>query len=437
MRIIVRATDSRHARAAQERLAAAGVDALAYAVAADVTAPAPGGEDIIIVAEPDPELAEVHLRAACAREWAPLCVLRAATLDAPPPEGLDRATQFDGALALDGPAALLAAQIAAATRAAIAAEERVRRRATARGLGIDAPPPPERKLLKALYIGAPSPMFLALEHVFARHGGLVCAAFSSFSGFDHLHDEYFDAVVLNGASDPITAVALCAGLRRNASLHHMPTLVVTQPGDLATAKAAIERGASATVSANAPSAPALGWLFEAIRRERQRAVAEHEIRTLRDLMGDPRTGLFRREAFDAHLNHLAFDHHSTGRPLCLVALRVLPAHGARMPRPGVWAKGFGEIASLASRLVRDTDCGASVDAQFIVLALSATTTAGAKRTAERVASVAECTAFASGEGGTGPVVFEHSIAELQPGESGAALMARALRAFETPSAASA
>ena len=62
---------------------------------------------------------------------------------------------------------------------------------------------------KALYIGAPNAMFLALEHALAEHGGVVAAAFSSYAGFDHLHDELFDAVVLNGAQDSATALSLC------------------------------------------------------------------------------------------------------------------------------------------------------------------------------------------------------------------------------------
>ena len=60
-------------------------------------------------------------------------------------------------------------------------------------------------------------MFLALERVLAEQGGLVAAAFSSYAGFDHLHDEPFDAVVLNGAQDAQTAISLCAALRRNAT----------------------------------------------------------------------------------------------------------------------------------------------------------------------------------------------------------------------------
>ena len=47
--------------------------------------------------------------------------------------------------------------------------------------------------------------------------------------------------------------------------------------------------------------------------------------------------------------------------------------------------------------------------------------------------MAECTAFASGEGGAGPLVFEQSVVEMQPGESGSALLARALRAIEVES----
>ena len=36
----------------------------------------------------------------------------------------------------------------------------------------------------------------------------------------------------------------------------------------------------------------------------------------------------------------------------------------------------------------------------------------------------------SGEGGAGPLVFEQSAVELQPGESGAAMLARALRQID-------
>lgn len=432
MRIVVRAHDARHARDAQTLLAAAGIEATALA---GVYRPAPDGEDVSIFAALSGDVDDVARLAVTSLQADAPALARVVGLKsgAPPKLGLGAAEIFSGAVSLDSPPKLLAAQVDACIRAAIVEEERPRRLATAIALGAAIPQSPEPRKLKALYIGAPSTMFLALERTLADQGGLVAAAFSSYAGFDHLHDEPFDAVVLNGAKDPSTAISLCAALRRNATLYHLPTMVITTPGDTATADAVITRGASAVAEANAPCGPSLGWLFEAVRRDRRRRAAEHDVRALRDVMGEARTGLFKRAPFDAHLERLAADHHVSGRPLALAVLRVLPAHGARAPEAAVWQRGFDEIASLAGRLMRDTDTGAAMGADLIAVVMPASRLRAAKRTAERIASVAECTAFASGDGGAGPLVFEQSAVELQPGESGSGMLARALRALDVES----
>lgn len=432
MRIVVRASDARVARDAQALLAAADVEAAAIA---GPYRPAPDGEDIAIFPGMDdaPDAARGLACDAAKAERPPLAFIAGLRSDHPPAIGLAEIGCFSGAIALDAPPKLLSTQIASCIRVAIAEEERARRVATSAALGAAAPQPIEPRKLKALYIGAPSATYLALERVLAVQGGIVAAAFSSYAGFDHLHDEPFDAVVLNGAQDAATAISLCAALRRNATLYHLPTMVVTAPGDAAIATAAIARGVSAVTQANAPCGPSLGWLFEAIRRERRRRSAEHDIRAMRDIMGDPRTGLFQRQPFDAHLARIAADHQASGRPMSLAVLRVMPAPGAREPSETIWRKGFIEIANLASRLMRDADCGATLGRDLIAVALPAARLRAAKRTAERIASVAECTTFASGEGGAGPLVFEQSAVELQPGESGAGLLARALYALDVQS----
>lgn len=424
MRIIVRCPDARVARDTQARLAAAEIEALALP---GPPRDAPLGQDIIIVPAPDGDAAPLSDYAHAEGALVSVVGLPSAR---PPELGLRGLKGFSAAIAMDGPTPVLAAQIEALTRVAVIEEERVRRMLTAHALGSAQPSAPEPRKLKALYIGAPSPAFLTLERAFSEHGGLVAAAFSSFAGFDHLHDEYFDAVVLNGAQQSATALSLCAALRRNASLYHLPTMVITAAGDHATAQAAYHRGAAAVAADNAPSRAALGWLFEAIRRERRRRAAEHDLRALRDLMGDVRTGLFRREAFDLHLARLAAEHHLTGRPLGLSVLRMLQAPGAREADPQVWKRGFSEIASLAARLMREADCGAAIGDDVIAIALPAAGLKAARRTAERIASVAECTAFAAGDNGAGPLVFEQSAVELQPGESGPGMLARALYALD-------
>lgn len=428
---MVRAHDARLARDAQTWLAAAGVEASALA---GPYRPAPDGEDILIVpAGGDLGAAQQLVSAALSHARRPIAALAGLNAASPFASGAAGVVPFSGAIALDAAPRLLHAQVEAWLRIATIEDERSRRRVTAEAHGVALPAMLPPRQLKALYIGAPNATFLALEHALADHGGAVAAAFSSYSGFDHLHDELFDAVVLNGAQDAATALSLCSALRRNASLYHLPTMVVTAPSDTQTAAAAIERGASAVAAANQPFEPSLGWLFEAVRRERRRRAAEHDLRALRDVMGEARTGLFTLPAFDAHLARLAADHHASGRALALSVLRVLPAHGSSQPSEAVWKRGFDEIASLAARLMRECDSGAAIGVDFIAIVMPATGLAGAKRAAMRIAAVAECTAFASGENGAGPLVFEQSAAELQPGESGAGLLARAMRALDAES----
>ncbi len=432
MRIVVRAQDARLARDAQALLAGARIEAAALP---GPYRDAPDGEDISVFAAQAGDVDDVARLAATSlrAEQPPLARLVGLKSSAPPALGLGPAEVFTGAVALDASPPLLQAQVDALMRLAIAEEERSRRAATASAMNLAQPQSLQHGKLKALYIGAPSTMFLALERVLADQGGLVAAAFSSYAGFDHLHDEIFDAVVLNGAQDAQTAISLCAALRRNATLYHLPTMVVTKPGDTGTADVAIARGASAVAEANAPCGASLGWLFEAVRRERRRRAAEHDIRAYRDIMGDARTGLFKREPFDAHLARLVLDHHTSGRAMSLAVLRVMPAHGAREPTEDIWRKGFTEIASLASRLMRDADSGAALGRDLIAIALPAANLRAARRTAERIAAVAECTAFASGEGGVGPLIFEQSAVELQPGESGPGMLSRALRVLDVES----
>lgn len=420
MRIVVRSDDARLVREAQGRLAAAGVEAAALP---SVVRAAPDGEDVSVFCG---DGAEAAAKAALAGALPPLAALVGCF--APPEFALNEATI--GALALEAAPALLAAQFHEHVRLAVIEEEAVRRTATLAQLGVGALAPYAAHDLKALYVGAPSTSFLALERAFAARGGAITAAFSSFTGFDHLHDENFDAVVLNGAADPAAALSLCAALRRNASLRHLPTLMLIAASDAATTAGAYERGAAAVAAEHDACGAALAWLFEAIRRDRRRRAGEHALRAQRDLMGDPRTGLLQPASFRAHVARLAADHARSGRPFALIALRVAPALGARQPSDDAWRRGFSEIGSLAARLLREADCGAALGRDLIALALPASDLAAACGSVERIAAVAECTAFAAGDNGAGPLVFERNVVELQPGESGAGLLARALRGIE-------
>ena len=427
VRIVIRALDVRAGRQAQDRLADCGVEAPILLGDAG----GPDGVDVALVAigsTAPREAAAFADAATCAHPT--LCVV-AGALDAPVLDAaLGLPAPFDAWVALDAPPALLKRRIKSIYRAAVAREESARRAATANALALsdEFTAAPSRRL-KALFVGAPNPFFLALERAWGARGGYVTAAFSSFSGFDHLHDEQFDAVALNAVDDAPTAIALCAALRRNASLNNLPTLVLTRARDAGTVEAVIARGASVTIGEDESSDAALSWLFESVRHERGRREVERALNAWGDRLGDVRTGLFTAPSFTPHLARLAEDHQESGRPLSVIAMRIDAAPGARAPAPVAWDKGFTEVATLTGRLIRDVDCAAVVGPDIIACALPATTLSGARRAAERIASVGECTAFAAGDEGGGPLVFEQSIAELKPGEGGAGLLARALDAI--------
>ena len=429
MRILIRARTLQTARAAQDSLARAGYEALALPGDPGALRLSEPAADILILPALDADAsdAKAFSDAARAAESPPIAILLALPGSEPPAAGLAPLSGFDGALSLDGPPALLKTQLAAYIRAAISREETKRRSMTAYALGATARTAPEPRPLNALYIGAPCALFLNLEQSVLQHGGKLAAAFTSYSGFDHLHDDVFDAVILNALSEADTALSLCSALRRNSRLHHLPTLVIT--GDEAVSHSALERGASAIIAAHADPHAALGWLFEAVRRERGRLANEHDLNALRDAMGDPRTGLMRQTAFAVHLDHLAAAHQQSGRPFSLVALQVFPAFGATRPAEADWRKGFAEIASLAGRMIRTADSAADLTLNRIVIALPASSLSSAKRVAERIISVAECTSFVAGGDQTAPLIIERSLAELQPGESGSGLLSRAFMSF--------
>jgi two-component system cell cycle response regulator PopA len=426
VRLTVRSFDALPAFALQQTVTATGREAqivFGYGLS-------PEGEDIAIVDADPARAAEARAIAEAlrAQDETPLLVLAATRSDSPPPEGFDRADAlFDATLADDVSPAAFGRQLERAQRMATGKFELAMRRATARTLGCADPAGAAARKLKLLYVGAPLPAYLSLERWVQGHGGSLSAAFTSFSGFDHLHDEAFDALVVNAVNDPATALSICGALRRNAGLYHLPTCLLTASEDNATRQAAFEKGAAVAAAAEDPKA--LSWLFEAIRLERTRSAIDRGLLAYRDVMSAPRTGVFRAEAFRAHLDTLAQEHIHRARVLSLLALKIGPAFGARPPGAQTLSRAIAEAAALAGRLLRASDSPALIGDVFVA-ALPNTTLAGAQRTAERISAVADCTTFAAEDGSAGPLSFAQSVVQQEPGECAASVLARLLAPFD-------
>lgn len=425
MRVSVRSYDARRARALQEMLAEGGVEAVA------LVGPLPSrtqiADDIALI-DAAPEAlawAEEEARRIARSAHRPTAIVAASRAVEPPAED---AAAFDAWIQIDAPDGVVEQELVSIQRRAAARTELLRRIETARARGVSPATPEPSGAWRALYIGEPSPFFLAQERAFAAVNGRLEAAFSSFMGFDFLHDSRFDAVTLNAMNDPATALALCGALRRNARLHHLPTAVIVKRSDTATIAGAVDRGATLIVHPDAPPEPPLRWLFEKVRRGRRHAHVEAGLAALKQACVG-RAGLFEPDYFADHLTRLTDAAHHSGRPLTLVALRICPAPGGRTRSAQAWDRSVAQIGELAGRLVRAHDAATIVQEHVVVIALPDSEASEGRHTAERVAGVVECTSFASGEGDAGPIVLEHSVVELNPGEGGGALLARALDPF--------
>jgi two-component system cell cycle response regulator PopA len=426
MRITIRSPDARRARDLQQRLDEKGFRVTA--LLGPKTTPDGEAIDLCLLDADAPHQAWAQEECARIRERdnPPLGIVGLCEAHALPAA----CDIVDGWLDLSATQELLQRQASALIRAAEARAELSVRELTAAGLGFSSPVRAQPKTQRLLFIGWPDPFYLALEHHAAHHEAVLEAAFSSFTGFDRLHDERFDAVILNAAPDPSVALSLCGALRRNARLHHTPTLMITAPQDDATAQAAIERGAAVIHDATRAPDVSLAWLNEAIRITRDHESVETRLAQLRQQAkgaGD----LMNADFFAAHVGNLAEFSHRRGRDLSLVALRVLPAPGAREQETSKWTREVNQIAALAGRLLRAHDSAALLDDDVIMAAIPGADLAKARASADRIAAVAECTAFAAGESDAGPIILAHSLAVLAPGESGAGLMARAQDAFRS------
>lgn len=425
MRVSVRSPDPRRARSLQDALAANGIEAVAIIGPVALRTQLP--EDITILDASPATLGWARAEASRLTRLTsrPGAIVAASETNDPP---LNEANLFSGWIQMDAPDGVIERELVSIRRRSAAREELTLRLKTARTLGSAAERPQRGGPWRALYIGEPSPFFLAQERALSDCGGRLEAAFSSFMGFDYLHEDRFDAVTLNASNDATTALALCGALRRNARLHHLPTAVIVRRGDEATIAGAVDRGASLIIHNEQAPESTIRWLFEKIRRGRRHGHAEAGLASVGRSNSSP-AGLFSEMFFDSHLTRLSNAAHVNSRPLTLLALRMTLAPGARAPSDTAWRRSANQIAELAGRLVRANDMAALLGGDVIVVALPDAGRLEGERTAERVSGVVECTSFASGEGDAGPIVLEHSVVELAAGESGAGLRARALDPF--------
>jgi two-component system, cell cycle response regulator PopA len=287
--------------------------------------------------------------------------------------------------------------------------------------------------LKILSLGQPDPGFLSLNHALEALEVEVIAAFSSYSAFDFMHEQVFDAVLLRGGGQPQEALAVIKAMRRNTRLYHTPVVLrLRGKSDLDFDEDSARGVTDLSFESEADTDLALRLIGLAKAFRRQTALREGLDGLRHHVKMDSESGLFSLDLFAAHLARLAKDAALTQRPLSLCVLKMnTSAEISQTRTKHALAKAIPQISAMISRLVRSEDTAGRLSSEIFVLALPATSLIGAQNVGERIAAIIGCTAFEIGAGRS-PFVVEFNVgaAQILDNESPSQALTRAANMTE-------
>ncbi|MEQ8405195.1 MAG: diguanylate cyclase [Oceanicaulis sp.] len=242
-----------------------------------------------------------------------------------------------------------------------------------------------------LFVGAPCPAFMRLQHAMAGAQTEVIAAFSTFNAFDYLHERAFDAVVLNTEPDADLAHTVCSAMRRNTRLYHTPAVLLVRGDSYAGADEAFARGASDLLNADAGPEEMRDRVTALTVERRRRRAAKALLEACRTpSLLEEDSDLFNAEFGARHLASLLQAGRAKGHALSLVGLNLSAPHDAGAAQTRAAMKQF---ASMLRHCVRAEDLAVRAQPDAFFLALPSTRADEARMVAARVSAIAECTAY--------------------------------------------
>ncbi len=346
-----------------------------------------------------------------------------------PQTGLREPSSLEISMSAPPHAAQAALRLESLVRASIAEEEMTMREATFAARGAPLPIPEiDDTPLRVLAAGKPDHRFLALSNALTALGCDVVAAPTPYTAFDYLHERPFDAAVLWGAEDHAPALSIASGMKRNTRLYHIPAVLYLRGSGEINLAELYNRGFADVAAADTPEEETAERIAGLARAHRRHVAIRRSLESARGSgLTDPTTGLFTTELFASHLARIAEGARLRRRPLSVAVLRVAESAAVVAARRDGWLdRALPQIGAMVSRLIRTEDTAARLSADVFALALPATKGPAGRIAADRIAAVIGCTAFDAGPDKTPFVVeFEVGTAELQPGESPAAVLERA------------
>jgi len=274
---------------------------------------------------------------------------------------------------------------------------------------------PDRKF-RVLFIGKATPSFMVIVNAMQDKGVEVTAAFTSFSAFDYLHGEPFDAVVMNALEQTEPAFSISEAMRRNSKLYHTPTLFLVNGDSFTEYDAAYERGVRDIIDQNADSEEISGRILELANYHRVHVQLKADYSTLSmDVVGDKSGTAYSQNFMRAHLPRMLRDARQLNAPITFIGIKLAPNTMDEVSIDAI-DSAYGKTAELLTNLVRMQDVVCRWDDDSFIIAFFDTDKTAAKLILRRITALLDCTTFESGSPNLGAlnVTAQTTILEISP-----------------------
>ena len=274
---------------------------------------------------------------------------------------------------------------------------------------------PDRKF-RVLFIGKACPSFMVVINALQDKGVEVTAAFTSFSAFDYLHGDLFDAVVMNALSSTEPAFSISEAMRRNSRLYHTPTLFLVDGDTFEYHDAAYERGARDIINQGADAGEISGRILELANYHRIHEQMKTDFSAVAMKVATDESGTaFSRKFLQAHLPRILRDAAEAHQPVTLMGLKLIADCVDDVTNAAI-ETAYVKTTELINNLVRMQDVVCRWDKDKFVLAFFNTNEAEAKTILKRIQALLDCTVYDSGiaDGSPLSISAQNLIREIPP-----------------------
>lgn len=284
------------------------------------------------------------------------------------------------------------------------------------GIDYEVAEPLMESAFRVLFIGKASPEFMVIINALEKKNVEVIAAFTSFSAFDFLHENPFDAVVMNMMNGVEPAFTISETMRRNSRLYHVPTLFLTGE-DFRSHDLAYEKGASDIIPAASSEEEISGRILELARYYRLHQQLKEEFGSLGgERCTDRMSGTYNKAFFQAHLRRVRTANEAAHMPTSLMMIKIRPIVSQPVDPIRISA-ACHQIGRMIKNMVRMEDVVARLDEHTYAIAFSEQYAAPLEGVIRRINGIVDSTTFQSGDLQMGPFQVDLDIALLQSAEN--------------------